>query len=58
MKNCNFFPMEQIQQLVLICKNMDEKEEFIVDRYGYVFNPILYVSAVSWSKEKMNELRS
>ena len=37
---------------------MDEKEYFIVDRDGDVFNPILYICSVSKSKEKMNELRS
>ena len=54
---CNFSPMEPIQQLFLLYKNMDKKREFIIDRDVDIFYPNFSIGIVSQSKEKLDELR-
>jgi hypothetical protein len=45
--------MESTRNLFFLCKNLDEKEESIVDKEGDIFDPILSVSSISESKNKL-----
>lgn len=47
---------EQFPSSIVLCKNVDRKEESIVEREFDVFDPILSINNVSESKNKLMEL--
>ena len=45
--------MEKEQGLGVLCRVLDEREEFVVDRERNVCDPVLTVGNVSVSKERL-----
>ena len=45
--------MEREQGLGVLCRVLDEREEFVVDRDRNLYHPILSVGNVSISKEQL-----
>ena len=48
--------MDKFHSQVILSKDLDQNEEFIVDTKGNVFYPILLVYSVSQSKNKFDSL--